>query len=605
MRKSVAIIFSYAALSFALCLGISSFMGHLPVLLDEFKRSYILCRGLLYFFRILPAVLCSGYLVAMAVQYGQDSEKAQMRFSHVVMGYFKKSMIVSLCLVAVIVFTAEIASPLVHRKKNYAENSAQLLAEYIRLGNECLADENYVLAHRYGTQILKIRSSSVEGKNLIDKSEAVLKAIKKITPENVKTTEEMQIFDEVGGETVTSLINKSKKAAEEKKWFESHYFARLATFAGTDKDVNIKEAKRLASEAWNELQKTSAGEKTDDQILFAKKRSAYKALSEGDNIEAYYQFVDISKQDITWASDPDVTRFLTIAQNRVENQYFFIDETEKLETFETYMNVYFTVKHKSGKTEVVFIRGITPVYNSGRMVQYLRGLSIATFAKNGSFIKSFSVPYAKMISVSAGDFDEEKRAELEIDEKVKRVPYILLESLDRNSREKRIVPEYEFADYLHSEYKNAENSVILAMDYDDFNTACGQSDGLKGMRIDELMKLAGKAEKLGFSGEVTGAYLIKRITYPIIMLAFLLFLSSLAWNFRIKKNQIFKFVWIFVIPVCTLVCDILVQIIIAIANLFNFLLVTETGSAALLVAAGIWIFILFIDALYFVMRKTN
>ncbi len=605
MKRAIAIIFSYAVLSFALCLGISSFIGNLPPLLDEFRRTYILCRGLLYFFRILPAVLCSGYLVAMAVEFGMDSEKAFMRFSSAIMTQFKKVVIFSVCLVTIITFMAEIAKPLVQRKKNYAENSIRLMSEYIRLGNECLADENYVLAHRYGTQILKIRPLSPEGKNLIDKSEVVLKSIKKIAPQETFTASEEQISDEISGETVTSLIEKSKNAAQKKQWFESHYYAELASFAGNEKDINIKEARRLASVAWNELQSASVSAKTKDQILFAKKRSAYKALMEGNNIESYYQFLDISKQDETWASDPDVTRFLTIAQNRVENQYFFIDETEKLESFETFMNVYFTIKHSSGNTDVVYIRGITPVYNSGRMVQYLRNLNVTTFSKNGSFVKSMKVPYAKMVSVAVSDFDEETREELELDKNVKRIPYILLESVDRNERGKKIIPEYQFADYLRVEQKKNENSLILAISYDDFNTACEQSAGLEEMRLDSLMKISEKAEKLGFSREVAGAYLIKRITYPVIMFVFLLFLSSLAWNFRIKKEQLFKFIWIFIIPVCTLACDTLMQVIIAIADLFNFLFVVELGSASLMASLVLWIVILFFDAIYFVMRRNS
>ncbi len=605
MKRAVAIIFSYSVLSFALCLGISSFIGNLPPLLQEFKRTYILCRGLLYFFRILPAVLCSGYMVGMAVEFGKDSEKAFMRFSSAIMAQFKKVIIFSVCLAAIITCTEEIARPLVQRKKNYAENSIRLMSEYIRLGNECLADENYVLAHRYGSQILKIRPLSPEGKNLIDKSEAVLKAIKKIVPQEKFTASEEQLLDEISGETVTSLIEKSKKAAEEKKWFESHYYAELASFAGNEKDINIKEARRLASVAWNELQTTSVSARTKDQILFAKKRSAYKALSEGNNIESYYQFLDISKQDITWASDPDVTRFLTIAQNRVENQYFFIDETEKLESFETFMNVYFTIKHSSGNTDVVYIRGITPVYNSGRMVQYLRNLNVTTFSKNGSFVKSMNVPYAKMLSLAVSDFDEETRNKLELDKKVKRIPYILLESVDRNERGRKIAPEYQFADYLHSDQKKNENSLVLAMSYEDFNTACEQSGGLEEMRLDTLMKVAEKAESLGFSKEVTGACLIKRITYPVIMLAYLLFLSSLAWNFRIKKEQLFKFVWIVIIPVCTLACDVLMQVVIAIASLFNFLFVVELGSAGLMACLVLWIVILFFDAIYFAMRRNS
>lgn len=607
MRKSAAIIFSYAFLVFALCLGISAFIGRVPSVLEEYRRTYIFCRGFLYFFRLLPAVLSSGFLVALSIYFGIDSEKAQMRFSPVIVKDFKRTLILSLILVSVMSGVSEIAAPVVQRKKNFAENSERLLTEYIQLGNESLAAENYVLAHRYGTQILKIRPASSEGKNLIDKSEAVLKAIKKISPETekVKIGGNLNIFDEISGETVTSLINKSKMAAEKGKWFDSHYFAQLATTTGSEKDINIKEAHRLASQAWNILQSVSPSAKTRDQILFAKKRSAYKALSEGDNIEAYYRFVEISKQDIEWASDPDVTEFLTIARNRMEKQCFFIDETDSLRIFENFLNVYFTVKHSDGRTDVVYIQGITPVYDNGGMVQYLRGLTVTTFAKNGSFIKSFSVPYAKMLSVAVSSFDENLRAQLDLPQKVKRVPYILLKSLDRNGREKIILPKYEFSDSLHPDQKTQPVSTVLAMSVEDFFTACEQSAGLRTMPLNTLLKTAGKAQNFGFSNEISGAFLIKRITYPLIMMTILVFFAGLAWNFRIHKEQVFKFVWVFIIPFCALACDAFIQIILSIAELFNFMLVSVAGTVSLLVALGFWIVVFFFAVFYFVTRKTN
>jgi len=606
MKKAFLIIISYTILAFAFCLGISSFLGHLPLLLNEHKSSYVFLRGLIYFFRIVPPVFCSAFLIGLAIHFGQDAEKAQMRFSPLIMAHFRGVMVLSIILVALMTVVSEVCIPLVQRKKSYEEAAPHLINEYIRLGEECIKSENYVLAHRYGSQILKIKSDSIEGKNLIDKSEAVLKAIKKITPqEKVSLTSDIHMAFEVNNETVTSLINKSKKAAEGKKWFESHYYAQLASSVGTNKDINIKEARRLASIAWNNIQNVQKGEKTKEQELFAKKRSAYKALSEGDNIEAYYQFMEIAEQEITWAADPDITQFLEIARNRVENQCFFIDETEKLQTFENFINVYFTIKHKSGVTDVVYIRGITPISNGGKMIQYLRGLTVTTFSKSGLFLKSYSVPYAKLLSVSIDDFDEEFREELELPKSVKRVPFILLESIDRNKRGMRIVPEYEFTDYIKPEQRKKLNYSILAISMDDFNTACDTSVGTDKMNIGSLMEISGKAEALGFFSEVMGAILIKRVTYPIIMMVILMFLATVAWNFRTYKEQLFKFIWIFIVPVCTIISDIFIQIILTVGNLSNYLLIAITGNSALLIACLIWTVLLFVVCVYFALRKSN
>lgn len=605
MKKVVGIIFAYTALVLVVCLGLSALIGHLPALLEEYKRQYIICRGFLYFLRILPAVFCSAEIIAFSVHFGADSKKAQMRFSPIIMRHFRIVMIVSLVLVSLTALGREVAAPVLQEKKERAENAPRLLSEYIRLGNECLNEENYILAHRYGSQVLRIRPSSQEGKELIDKSEAVIKAIRKITPADVKTPAETQSIEEIGEETVASLINKSKIAAEKGNWFNSHYYAQLALSAGTDKDINIDEVRRLASVAWNKLQSINVEEKTNDQILFEKKRKAYKALAEGDNIDAYYQFLGIAAEDITWSSDPDVNQFLKIAESRVLKQCFFIDETEKLEAFEYYTDVYFTVKRASGMTDVVYIRGITPMENTGGMVEYLRGLTITTFGKSGNFVKSLRVPYAKMMSMDANLFDTETKERLEIPENAKRIPYILLESIDRSKREIRISPEYEFSDSVHPNQQTKPNFTVLSMPSKDFKTACEMKDGAERMSLASLVDAAGKADSLGYCREVEGAFLIRRVTFPLVMLVILVFLSGVAWNFRTMEEQLFKFRWIVIVPVCTAACDVLIQIVATLNTLAGFALVSAAGEASLLVSFAVWLALLFAASLFFVMRKAD
>lgn len=605
MKKIAGIVFAYTVFSLVVCFGLSAFIGHLPILLDGYRRQYILCRGLLYFLRIMPAIFCSAEIIAFSVYFGADARRAQIRFSPVIMRHFRMVMAVSLVLVAFSTFGKEVLAPVLQVRKERAENAPRLLSEYIKLGDECLEEENYVLAHRYGTQILRIEPSSQEGKNLIDKSEAVIKAIRKITPETVDAGVEKQASVKVEEETVTSLINKSKAAADNGSWFESHYYAQMAYTVGTDKDINTAEARRLASVAWNKLQSIGEEEKTDAQNLFAKKREAYKALSEGDNIDAYYKFLEIAAQDITWSSDPDVKQFLEIASSRVLTQCFFIDETEKLEAFEYYTDVYFTVKHSSGITDVVYIRGITPMENTGGMVVYLRGLAITTFGKSGNFIKSLKVPYAKMVSMDADLFDAQTRGTLEIPEKARRVPFIFLESIDRSQRGIRISPEYEFSDSVRPEQQEKPNFTVLAMPSRDFKTACEMKAGPEKMTLPALLDSSSEAEFLGYCKEVEGAFLIRRITFPLAMLVILVFLSGVAWNFRKTENQLFKFRWIVLIPICTAVCDILIQIVAALNTIAGFVLVSVAGNAALFISLAVWTVLLLAASFFFVMRKAD
>lgn len=604
MKKTFAIIFSYGIFVFALCLGFSALRGNLPVLLSRHEGRYIFNRGLIYFFNILPAVFGSGFLVAFSIVFGEDAQKAQMRFSPVIMKNFRSVMVVSIFLIAILSFVQEAGIPFAQKKKIQEERTPHLLEEYIRLGNDCLKTGNYTLAHRYGSHILKIMPDSKEGRNLIDKSEAVLKAIKKVDGSFGKeTVSEKYLETEMNNMTLSRLIQMSRQAAEEKNWFEAHYYAELASFSGSELDINLKEAKMLAAEAWNNLQKNSVREKNEDQILFEKKREAYGALSRGDNIEAYYMFKDIAREDKTWASDPDVSRFLEIAEKRVENQYFFIDETEKLKAFENYNDVYFTVSRTSGAKDVVYIRGITPVQDGGRMVQYLRELSVMTYGKNGVLLRSVYVPYAKMISVDVNIFDENTKENLELKDEMKRVPYILLESIGRNSKEEKSSPIYKYPDYVKKEQRDEPNFVVLSLSMKDFNLALDMSGGFEKMSLPSLFETSGKAESLGYSSEISQALLLERISYPLLLLVIFISLSILAWNLRLAEGKIFKFIWVFAVPVCTVVMDIYIKMIKVVFSFVEHLLTGVLGAASLTVLVLILTGLFVLLSLIFACKK--
>ena len=604
MRRILGIIFSYTVLAFAACLITATVLGHLPTLLEGAKTSWILCRAFIFFFRILPATLAAAFVLAFAIDFGKDAQKALMRFSRVIMSNFKHVLIVAVCLVAIMTVTSEILSPMIARRKDYLERAPHLLSEYIKNGQEALAENNHTLAHRYGTQAIKIDPKSIQARELIDKSEAVLKAIKKAPKTPVETANQLLPYLEARGETVTSLIRKSKEAAAHNKWFDSHYYAQLAISSGSGMDSNLREAKRLASVAWNNLMGAPKLEKDRDQLLFEKKRRAYKALSEGDNVESYYQFMEIAAEDESWSSDPDVTQYLEIAKKRVQSQCFFIDETDRLQTFENYMDVYFTIKHDGGVTDVIYIRGITPVSDGGRMVQYLRGFNMTTFGKNGSFVRSVSVPYVKLLSVPVDNFDEETRENLGLKAEYKSVPYLMLDSIDRNMRGKRSGPVWEYAPYITKENQKNENSLVLSMRFEDFNTACDLYGDPDKMRLDALVKMSSAAQNLGYSGEVFNSMMIKRLTYPLIMLIVLVILASVAWNLRTRKDQVFKFVWIFALPFCTVIIDIFIQLILTVTGLCTFAFAACAGNSALLVAFVIYALVLVVVSLHFVFKKS-
>lgn len=121
MRKTGIIVAIYSVIAFAICLLISHLMKNLPVLLPGENSSYILTRAFLFFCKFLPALVFSGFLIGCAIAYGKDSEKAQIKYSPLIMEHFRKTMIASIIIVLIVSFITEVFVPLFEQRQARAK----------------------------------------------------------------------------------------------------------------------------------------------------------------------------------------------------------------------------------------------------------------------------------------------------------------------------------------------------------------------------------------------------------------------------------------------------------------------------------------------------
>ncbi|MBQ4378804.1 MAG: hypothetical protein II821_06375 [Treponema sp.] len=613
MRKTAVIVAIYAGLAFAVCILISFLTKNVPVLLEGEQTSYILTRGFLFFCRFLPSLVFSAFLIGCAIAYGKNADKAQVKYSPQIMALFRKTMISSIVIVLGISFITEVFVPLFEARQSRAKVKPVLFSEFMNLSREYYDAGNMNLAFEYSYNALLLNPKDKDALFINEHAGAELNSLKMVldrhAKEEIEQAPEKLTFkpvNEVKGETITSLLVKAKKAMEEENWFDAHYYAYLAVEVGGDKDINLEEANRMASEAWNHLFDPTVIKESDEQILFRKKREAYRALIRGDNVEAYYQFLEISNFSDVAARDPDVSKFLAIASDRVENQCFFIEEVENLRRFESYNNVYFSIPHADGCRDVVFIRGITPVKNSGRMIQYLRGFSLFTYSADGKFIRSMYVPYAKMLSERASTFDESSKNLFGIRDDFKNVPYLMLESISKNDRSGRISPVYEYdADYSRKNDPYLSSYFVLGLPVSDFNLLCDATNGSSKMSLVSLIRFLDKTREYGYSYEVYNSDFVYRVTYPLIMLICCIFLACMAWNYRLKDEQLFKFKWIFLMPLLTFIQYFALECGLYVCKVLNYALVILLGSWAIIVSVSLLVLILIIVCFNFVSRKAD
>lgn len=606
MKKTCLIILAYALFSFAVALTTSFLIKDVPNLLPGETTSFIVFRGLLFFFELFPALASCSFMIGCAIFYGVDSHKAQIRFSSFIMNHFKKTMLASIMLVFIITMIMEVFLPLCEARQNRAQFKPVIFNEYMTLARDYYQKKDMKLAFEYSYNALLVNPSDKEALTIKEFSEAALNSPKAYIEPPEEPKYSFVPAKETSGETVTTLLEKATKAMEEEKWFEAHYYSYLAVTAGSSKDINLDAAKRISSEAWNHLFDVKIFNETDDQLLFRKKRDAYMNFIDGDNIEAYYQFLEISKISEKAARDYDVIKFLEIAEDRVSQQCFFVDEVENLRRFEAYRDIYFTIPHEDGTKDVVYIRGITPVKNSGRMIQYLRNFNLLKFSADGTFIKSLCVPYAKMLSESVENFDSDAKEKFGLKNEFKRVPYIMLESISKNDRSKKIAPVYEYTvGYDNSSETEIDNFIVLGIAQNDFNLICDTTVGSKKMSFISLMKIIPKARDFGYSVEVFSSDWLFRITYPLLMLIFLIFVADIAWNYRLKETQLFKFKWIFMTPFLTFIFYYAIECLIYTIKFLNYVLISVAGYMSIFILVGILIIALIIVSYIFVSRTDD
>lgn len=611
MRKTGLIVAIYSVLAFAICLLISNFMHNLPVLLEGEESSYTFVRGFLYFCKFLPALVFSSFVIGCAISYGKDAKKAKIKYSPLIMAHFRKTMIASLIIVLVVSLVTEVFVPIFEARQARSRLKPVLFSEFVNLGRENYDKGNMNLAFEYAYNALLLNPKDKDALFIKEHAEAKLNSLKLIldhSPELGKSDSEISYVpvNEIKGETVTSLLKKAREAMKNENWFDAHYYAYLAVEVGDEQDINFDEANRLASEAWNHLFDPTVIKETDEQKLFRKKREAYRTLIRGDNIEAYYQFLEIAAISDVVARDPDVSKFLAIASQRVADQCFFIEEVENLRRFESGNNIYFSVPHDDGSRDVVYIRGITPVKNSGGMIQYLRGLTVFTYSKDGRFIRSISVPYAKMLSERTSMFDNSEKVRFGIKDSFKNVPYLMLESISKNDRSARISPVYEYdVEYLQKHDSELNNYFVLGLSMADFNLICDATGGSGKMSLISLMKFMTRARDYGYSYEVYNADFVYRITYPLVLLICCIFMACMAWNYRLNDEQLFKFKWIFLMPLITFILYFAIECGLYLCKMLDYALVIMLGRAAVYVSVVLLIVILFIVSFIFVSRTAE
>lgn len=615
MKKFLPSFLAYSLFAAAVVWTAGFFLLPMAKVADGSEIAYKTANALALLFDVLPSILLTGFLLACSLSFADAGKNANSRFSAELAWILKKIIIAAIAATFVASIGTLIFLPFENSKKKIMQEIPSLLAEYLSAARQHRLQNNPDTASQYIKRALALAPNDKNIKDLNRQIEAEQKEHEgMLREERNKSFAEtdfnsgsktISVFDEKEMNAL-QMLEKARELYSAKDYFGAHYLSVQAEKLCGPNDPNVFVAKDLASQAWNRLQAAQREELTAGNIFFRKKWEGYKALNNKNYEEAYYIFNDLAMEDERKARDPDVVRYLKIARDELLEKCFFIDETYNANRFEGAKNIHFSMKHPDGGYDIVLIHGVTEVDGTGGTLRYLRGLDIYSFDERGKFKQSMSTPYAKMKAFPTSSIGKSELESLALAPSIKKIPYVMLRSVSRNSREYKNEPDYKFANEEDKKNALTKNQLFFPIPYEDFSLILLSAAGNGNLNPFSLNRMARKAPDYGYSSEVFSVESLNRIFYPFMLLILFIFVASIAWNYRLGEGLIFKFKWIFILPVLNIVFYFAERLIEFTIKLFNFVFIAMAGTRMALLAGIIaYVILLALVSVVFLSRKND
>ena len=634
MKKVFTILGLYTLLIFICCMAETFIYRTIPPLIASSITNYRVMRGLSWFLMLLPTIFLSGFAVACAVLWKANTNNSKSRFSPAMIDRYRTVMFSSLIFVAILSFNEEIFRPIVRGKIASLENAPLELKNDLENTEHFLAGGSYEIAYMYAKRAITIAPNDSKVAAAFKKASDELEKweSQQVSSGSFPTAieETQKLYTEDHSYTVAQLMNMSRQAASEKKWFNSHYWASLAVDACKGVNTNLEDANLLSATAWNELKNPPEFEDAEQYRIHRLKWKGYQAYakSEPDYLTAYYILYSLHKElAAKHKIDPDVEFYLARAKEGMENQYFFIDETDNIKELATGSDVCFSLKNPDGSKDVFYAKSVMDSPTVGKTVRYMKDLTIAQYSSSGRFLCSVYVPMAKAISMGTENIDDDEKVNIGIEKGWKEIPFLMMMAVDRDTQGKASVPIYKTKETGLPKEIMAETgmneiggagprgsspymlqpntyTMRLPMEYNDFASIDRASAGAETMTIFSLMNFIKNAQEYGYAKESFYQTLLTRILYPLFVLILFIIAASWGWNYRIENAKIlFRTSWLLAIIIFGVIMFFVSEMAFYLYKVMNYVLVGTFKAAAIPTAVFTYVFLFVLASLYFMSRK--
>ncbi len=590
----------YFLISFLLVCAFAFIKDTPPEIIPVFITRYKLNTAFFYYFSVFSALEISGFMVSFSWAFAKEMKNDNPKNKQEMLRFLRSVFSMMIFCLVLSVAATEVLLPLMKSNQKAIINASTDFIDFSERAKKHLALGNYEEAELFARQALRINPASKEINDILLQTEIDASHAEAAPRRSGSLPPPLKDNEIETNIPVPELIERARKAYNSGSFFDAHYYATLALQAYDSQNANLNEAKSLAAKAWDKLQVADSSLGGTSEAMYALKRSGYAAIISGDYLQAYYIFRELlAASDST--IDPDVNRYLAIAEYNLRNQCFFIDETYDLQPFESVRNVHFSITRQDGTLLVVGMKGITSIEDSGGSVQYVRGLHIISYDKDKNVEEDFYVPYAKLIAERAEKIDASFER-IVANQKQKTVPYLIINCVHRDDRGVKILPEFYAGKTSENENRNV---YVLPLSFKDFLQITDVAQGTETMSLISLATFCSKAKQYGFSFEVYFHALCTRLSQPFMFIFMALVAAILAWQFKISKKQFVHFWWLFSVPFFAVIAYFLLGFCRYVVSLLLMSLIGSIGVSALPVCLVIYIILFIILSLGFVSMKDD
>ncbi len=609
MKKIFTILSVFLCLGFVVCFAAGMFGAVPQEVPSNGNFLYKFCIGIEYFARFLPAMAISGFVISLSVYFGHNSQGSTQGFSQAMGERFKLVIISGLVCTFLVTITNETFLLWSKQKRTELVNKTKIIKEYIDVGNLLLDNGVNERALVYANAALKLNPNSQEARDLKSRADMEINRIYTsglkfdlTSAQPLEKTDNSLIMNVEQINDSYKCLLQSKAAFDNEQWFNAHYYAELGLKLTDPKNPNIDELKTISAQAWNNITQLHKAVTGEEYEIYDQKYKGYLALVNKNDLEAYYIFRGLYENYDDLKRDSDVLFYLEVATNRIEQEYFFVDETLELKSFESANDVYFAYKHPNGAKEIVYYKGVTSVQSSGQSIQYLRDLTIISLSSYGRVTRKLTVPYAKMMPVSVKNLTAATKEMLQIEEKTDFVPYILLKAVGRDDPNIQFGPTYSYPDGTTA---TSPEYLIFPMKYSEFLLLEESPSKPENTSMFFLFKFVKHADEFGFAREQYLQTMLNRLLFPLFFLLLFIMLASFAWNNRVGGNQMFRFVWVFSFPFLIVMSAFFYKFVYILFKLINYtILCVASGIGALALGAAVYIVLMVIMSISFMSKHT-